>query len=55
MRSARRYHSGGSRPGCRRQPEMYCELPPAVDLLFIYLPDVNRARVQQAGSFSRLI
>lgn len=45
MRSARRYYSGGSRPGCLRQPGMYCELPPGVNLLFIYLPNVDRARV----------
>jgi hypothetical protein len=40
-----RYYSGGSRPGCLRQPGMYCELPPGVNLLFIYLPNVDRARV----------
>jgi hypothetical protein len=32
MRSSRRYYSGGFRPVCRRQPGMYCEIPPAVDL-----------------------
>ena len=29
----------------RLPPGMYCELPPDVNLLFIYLPNVDRARV----------